>query len=611
MRRRNETAIILRRLSSSDLGWFAEPRDSGAVASKQRAININAGIIQELLLPEEIDSGGVLLYAQCIHPGCNDSRKRILSKVGKNWRLGGPKVPGKVFADVADGDFFVCRIALDGSPPFPCEWTVVMAASSAAEHAALGRLYDGQLVDRMALLSTIPPNDGVIANLFPTPAPASAPIDALGARPGRKLTVSERLKQPHIMQEMMRTALSLSTKAQQDFLVMLERVGTSLRDMLLSEGMIQTVEIDHAALWSEVAGIPIAFVDGGMANIGSLGAEPIAVRVGSYVVVPGQSDSERESFRVEKQLVDELFETNPGTGIFDDAFDDVGKLRDAARISLEAAGALTTLEHPLRPHHLFVHGSLVNPVSPYALDGFPNFTTSGIERLLPTGEQGRTGRDCNFVSVYLRQLQLLRDAQAIVCGVVERASHSSMVTTALLELLKDRDSSPGASVLEEFHHRAQEYRLSDAVLFHSILNEGEFLSPVEINRNDLRRAPDQWKNLVALYPRPVVTYVGMGEMATPLRCEFFVEPEDGIELSIRLIVHSCRLMPQYAFPVGLDIVDKFAKVPNWMARPINSSLAVQVLKRAMESGNPAILAAAKRLICGTTRDWMFRPNIER
>jgi hypothetical protein len=67
-------------------------------------------------------------------------------------------------------------------------------------------------------------------------------------------------------------------------------------------------------------------------------------------------------------------------------------------------------------------------------------------------------------------------------------------------------------------------------------------------------------------------------------------------------------MPNYAFPAGLDIVDKFAKVPNWMSRPINSTMAVQLLKRAIDTGNPKVIEAAKRMLCGTQRDWLFRPT---
>ena len=67
-------------------------------------------------------------------------------------------------------------------------------------------------------------------------------------------------------------------------------------------------------------------------------------------------------------------------------------------------------------------------------------------------------------------------------------------------------------------------------------------------------------------------------------------------------------MPNYAFPAGLDIVDKFAKVPNWMSRPIHSTMAVQLMKRAIDTGNSKMIEAAKRMLCGTKRDWLFRPN---
>ena len=45
----DRNAIIIRELTSSDLGWFAEAQDSGRVASKQRAINFNAAIIAAVL----------------------------------------------------------------------------------------------------------------------------------------------------------------------------------------------------------------------------------------------------------------------------------------------------------------------------------------------------------------------------------------------------------------------------------------------------------------------------------------------------------------------------------------------------------------------------------
>jgi hypothetical protein len=48
-----------------------------------------------------------------------------------------------------------------------------------------------------------------------------------------------------------------------------------------------------------------------------------------------------------------------------------------------------------------------------------------------------------------------------------------------------------------------------------------------------------------------------------------------------------------------------------MSRPIHSTMAVQLMKRAIDTGNPKIIEAAKRLLCGTKRDWLFRPDFNR
>lgn len=61
--------LILRQLSSSDLGWFAELRDRGLVASKQRAINFNVSVVTEILPPEIVGRGEVMINAKCVHPG--------------------------------------------------------------------------------------------------------------------------------------------------------------------------------------------------------------------------------------------------------------------------------------------------------------------------------------------------------------------------------------------------------------------------------------------------------------------------------------------------------------------------------------------------------------
>lgn len=428
------------------------------------------------------------------------------------------------------------------------------------------------------------------------------------ASKNRKLSVKERLQQPHILGEMVKLSLTCSSQAQRDFLQQLERIAGAIRDMLEAAGMIRSIEINHRQMWANVAGKAIGFVDGGMANVASLGAEPVAVRVGSYTVTPGSKTPDREQFRMEKQLVAELFDLSSADAIFADLFEDPSKLRDAARFCLEAAAGVECLKRAPRPEFLFLHGALVNPVSAYADEHFPAFSRRGLEILLPHDDCKRSGRDAKFVSVYLSLLQALKDSGANVASVVERASGSILVSTTLLDLLKKTDVSPGAGPLEDAKSAIRDYRIPDAVLFHAILNEGEYLTPVLVDRNVEAKRPNYSRDIIERYPKPAVTYLGVGQFAQPLRAEFFHEPPAGYEACIGLLIHACRLMPSYAFPAGLDIVDKFAKVPAWMSRPIHSTMAVQLMKRAMDTGNPKMIEAAKRMLCGTTREWLFRPS---
>ena len=69
-------------------------------------------------------------------------------------------------------------------------------------------------------------------------------------------------------------------------------------------------------------------------------------------------------------------------------------------------------------------------------------------------------------------------------------------------------------------------------------------------------------------------------------------------------------MPNYAFPAGLDIVDKFAKVPAWMTKPVSNGMAVSFLQKALRTGDPRVISEAKRLLSGNAREWFLRPTFK-
>ena len=155
-------------------------------------------------------------------------------------------------------------------------------------------------------------------------------------------------------------------------------------------------------------------------------------------------------------------------------------------------------------------------------------------------------------------------------------------------------------------------RITDSLLFRCLLEPGEALTPVPVNRNELRRAPPAWRDdYIAFYPCPQVSYVQVSEWSAPIRLEMFEGNLNSFQEAASLISHCALLLPRYAFPVGLDIVDRFAKVPNWMTRPINTYTTVQALKRALDLGDTRSFDALRRMLCGSGREWLLRPGINR
>jgi hypothetical protein len=125
----------------------------------------------------------------------------------------------------------------------------------------------------------------------------------------------------------------------------------------------------------------------------------------------------------------------------------------------------------------------------------------------------------------------------------------------------------------------------------------------------MRRAPEAWKDKIVQYPEPIVSYVQPTEWNAPVRIEMFEKDRDRFVETATLILHCSLLLPRYAFPVGLDIVDKFVKIPDWMSKPVNTHTAVQTLKRALDRGDTRLFDALRRMMCGSQREWLFRPGI--
>ena len=85
-------------------------------------------------------------------------------------------------------------------------------------------------------------------------------------------------------------------------------------------------------------------------------------------------------------------------------------------------------------------------------------------------------------------------------------------------------------------------------------------------------------------PEPYVTYLKTSEFRKPIRVET-LNILESFDDDIDFIFHSAKMLPQYAFPLGLDTVDKLAKVPNWMRHSLKNAYQMRMLRALINTGN--------------------------
>lgn len=415
-----------------------------------------------------------------------------------------------------------------------------------------------------------------------------------------------KVERGEFLSQLLLAARDATHDVQADFIEKLSTFSKSLRALFSEERLVIKLQYRPSEFWPSISGQRICFVDGGVARIELPSAAPMGIRVGTYQVRVGDRSDNREDFKVDIAIADELFD--PKQSSFDDTFEDVQKLTDAARIVSEVAAVVRAAESTDPPNLVVLHGPLVNPAAPYGTPGFPSFTDEMCDALCGKSDAPRTKSDKHFVVVYKQLLERLIEASAHTIGIIER-NQSSRATfiSGLLKMLVDNghlDEADANQVME----RIKEYQLSDATLLSVILEEGEALAPIGIDRQQPKaKWPKDWETQLSQYPKAITTYLKSSENADPIRVESVKEGSIS-EDTLHVVLHTTRLLPRYGFPVGLDIVDKYAKVPAWMSRGIRQQHAVMLLNKALKSGNASVVEFAKRVVASHGRDWFFRPK---
>lgn len=417
--------------------------------------------------------------------------------------------------------------------------------------------------------------------------------------------IETRVTLGHFMANMLRAAGTDKADVQENFANHLCSTAQLLDGFLRNDDQVGKIEYAPSEFWPAQKGRRYAFVDGGVANVALPGAAPLAIRVGAYLVRPGVHGPDREDFAVQMQFVDDLYD--PNQDVYDDQFEDITKLRDAARIISEA-GACRSLVEETEMDALLVQGPLINPVSPYGTPGFPPYTTGASAKL--TGMSGLNEKERHFIPLYLRILKDLQSSGPVVAGVIERDGGGRRFIKNLLDRMVagGKLDNPSRVKVDKF---LKGYGLSDTQLLDLILQDGEYVVPIPVNRqgdaDEQNKWPNDWKEFIGIYPAALTSFIKPSERVQPLRVETFEETPTRELLS--LVLHTSRLLPRYGFPVGLDVADRYAKVPDWMGRQIATGHKVNLLRKAFATDNEKVRDFSIRMLSASGRDWLYRPKI--
>ena len=426
---------------------------------------------------------------------------------------------------------------------------------------------------------------------------------------------------------------------------------------------IMTVEKIDDLRWEDIKGERVSFIDGGVGHVELAEQIPIVLRVGSYTVRPEeQSLAEREHFAHYPILLGDLQGGSKERRDFP----------DIVRIIAELLGGLATLERSKDIDVLMFHGPLMYLMNAYA--GHTPFTETDIDLFLQNyagdkafaetlkkeflqeaGEriypkilesnpnfwaEKRLFEPMTWIAFLYRRLLKTakqRNPRPLIAGVVERGGRLREFTKEILldrvfeELRKRNDQNYfnkmfGRKDLTSPKNLLDRLGYTDALLMSMVMRpghrseewtiaktEGLRGTNIQIAPSESMESPADFSPLRSStigFPHITGFYVNIGDTVEPIRVEVFSELGRGKDAARRAYLYT-SLLPKYGFPVGLDIADKYAKIPAWMtegyAKLIRHHLGVS-LQRG-EVSDKELRKIIQQAIYMSHRDWLFRPKI--
>lgn len=475
--------------------------------------------------------------------------------------------------------------------------------------------------------------------------------------------------QPHVLLQLAENSLTVADSLRDNYLRNTATFVGHLRKAMrqAAEGLRETSPLTTCQAdmltWDDVRDEVVTFIDGGVGRVALGGQQPILLRVGSYAVRTGERDlTKREQFGYYPMILGDI---EGGSKERDDFIDIV-------RIVAELLAALSALERTPDLRVLMVHGPLVYQIWRYA--GHAPFTEGDIDLFL-RHYAGNTELAAELKEAFFREAErdlyprmmappepwtarrlaeplawigflyrrLLararqRDPAPLIMGVVERGRSREFSENILLkrvfEGLRERGNSDffnrlfGRTDLRQPADLMDRLGYSDEMLLALVMEPGQYSEPWRSDKyGGLRMLPVDFPGADGPmladfkllrpdtrhgYPTVEATYVHTSETTPPMRIEVF--PALGahqIHDAARRAYLYARLLPGYGFPIGLDVVDRYARVPAWLTDAY-AKLIRRHLSASLVSGEITDEQLRRMLIQSiymTGRDWLFRPQL--
>ena len=476
-------------------------------------------------------------------------------------------------------------------------------------------------------------------------------------------------RQPHIFTKLAENALTVAESLRDNyfkntakFVANLRRAVNQYETGVRAEPILEVKSVKDIE-WSEVQGEVVTFIDGGLGQVQISSQVPILLRVGSYCVKTGERRiSEREQFGYYPVIL----------GDIEGGSKERKDFPDIVRITAELLGGLSALERTPDLRLLMFHGPLVYLMNAYA--GHTPFTENDIDLFLSHYAQDddlsqrvkdefleeakidiypkiaperadewterRLFEPLAWISFLYRRLvkeAKKRKPVPIIAGVVERGQLREFSEKILLErVFKGLRKKNKENYFNEIYGRTDlkspkalldRLAYTDSLLLSMLLLPGQYSEAWQINKygglgkgkitlpGESFTSDADWSclrppNPIA-FPKILGCYVNVSETTEPIRIEVFSElGNKQLEEAARRTYLYARLLPGYGFPIGLDIVDKYAHIPNWMTDAYSKIIRYQLgvsLQRG-EINDAEMRRILVQSIYMTKRDWLFRPQ---